>query len=339
SLGTTFSTSDAAAVNGYLAGGGSLLMSSMELLSRLEEGGLPTFAREVFGVQSFTADTGVPAVVGAGGEPIGAGIDAVLDYSAYEDFVKELVGIPADASDVMVATTNGSPVLVDGLQAVGVRSPRTGQDRPGRTVFLSFPLDAMPLGTGVGNNRAGLLKNILAFLAPQEGSSTIRLDRDVYTVPGFATVEVEDLDQSGRAAIAVQCFSPDQPGSVIVNLSETPRRGLFRGTISPVPVGQGSGEDQLRVASGSSFRVEYQDTSAGRSVEVSAVVETELPDISNVVVEPGYVDAVVTWQTSEPTDALVQYSESPDSFPINYTAYDGAFDFDHALVLEHLKPE
>jgi len=46
----------------------------------------------------------------------------------------------------------------------------------------------------------------------------------------------------------------------------------------------------------------------------------------------------VTWETSEPADALVQFSESSGNFPINYTAYDPNNAVFHQLTLERLKP-
>jgi hypothetical protein len=338
SLGTTFSTSDAAAVTEYLANSGSLFMSSMELLSRLQEVGLGTFSKDVLGVQSFTEDVGVPSVAGATGEPIGAGINTSLDYTAYEDFIKELVGIPPDASDIVVAASSSSPILLDGSSVVGVRSPKTGVDRPGRVVYLSFPLDAVPSGSGVGNNRAGLMRNILDFLVPSEGGSTITLDRPVYTAPGVITVEVEDLDLPSAAAASVRASSPLQPGGINFSLAGTARRGLFRGSI-PLELGQSSVVDALPVNSGDTVRIEYTDVSAGQVRSVSATVETTPPLISGIHVEPGYVDAVVTWQTSEPADSLVQFSDAPGTFPINFTAYDGNLDVEHQLVMGHLQPE
>jgi hypothetical protein len=305
----------------------------------LEEAGLTSFSRDVLGVGAYTADTGVQNIVGSPTDPIGNGINTALDYTAHEDFVKELVGIPADASDILVVATNSNPILLSGSSVVGARSPRTGVDRPGRAVYLTFPLDAVPLGGGIGNNRAGLMRNILSFLAPTEGSSTLTLDRNVYTVPSLATVEVEDLDMAGRGTNVVRGFGPAQPGGVQFTLTETTRRGLFRGTVSLEPPGQPAGGPALIVQSGQSFRVEYADLSAGQTQTVDASVETQAPTIASVAHDVGYTEALITWSTSEPADGLVQYSDSPLSFPINFTAYDGNLSQDHELVIGRLQPE
>jgi hypothetical protein len=201
---------------------------------------------------------------------------------------------------------------------------------------LSFPLDAIPTGSGIGNNRAGLLRNILNFLAPQQGSSAIALDRGIYSAPNIATVEVEDLALAGQGLPLATFFSPLQPDGVAVYLSETTRRGLFRGTIALVTNAPAPGE--LLVRSGDTFRVEYFDVSIGAPISTTASVENIPPEISDVDSEVGYVNALVFWVTSEETDALVQYRESPGTFQINYTSYDPNFDFYLELLLENLKP-
>jgi hypothetical protein len=337
-LGGTWTAGAVQAITNYLAGGGSLLIASMEFLTRLEEDGFPNFARDWLQVESFDVDVGVAHISGAVGEPIGSGINVGLNYIEYEDDFKMDLGWPADASDIVIATTNASPILLDGSFVAGVRSPRPGRDLPGRVVFLSFPIDAVPTGSGIGNNRAGLLRNIFSFLMPQEGSSTIALDSDVYGIPGLVTIEVEDLDLAGQGQTAARAFSPLQTSGVPLTLTETSRRGLFRGTVALVPANPAPSGAELPVQSGDTFRIEYLDASAGRLVTITAQVETTPPIISNVAFAADYVEALVVWDTSELTDALVQYSESPGEFPINLTAYDGNFDTSHFLVMDRLKP-
>ena len=73
-------------------------------------------------------------------------------------------------------------------------------------------------------------------------------------------------------------------------------------------------------------------------MSATAVIETNPPVISAVSSEPGYLEAIVSWQTSELADALVQYSVSTDTFPDFYTAYDETTDFYHDLYLSGLQP-
>lgn len=331
----------------YLNGGGSLLVASMEVLSRLEEGGFSNFARQVLQVQSFVPDAGAPRLVGALGEPIGAGIDTPMDYSGYEDWLKELIGMPADVSDTIQPTTNAVPIFFNSTArsaAIGLRAPRPGVDMPGRVVFLATALDAIPLGTGVGNNRAGVLHNILNFLAPPPGNASLVLDSDIYTVPARVIVEVEDPDLEGQGQLTVTAYSPQQPTGVSVGLIETVRRGLFRGSLALVPAATG-GAAELVTQPGDTLRVEYRDASANTTLSVTAQIETTPPVISDIETEPGYTEAFVRWVTSEPADALVQFSESPEGLaptnrlPINFTAYNPTLDTEHELLLTGLLPD
>src|SRR5262249_55042529 len=138
--------------------------------------------------------------------------------------------------------------------------------------------------------------------------------------------------------VTVQGYSPQQMNGVSITLGETARRGLFRGVIPLVSANPSPSRSELFVRAGDTFRVDYFDASANRTLETSATIETTPPLISQVSFEAGYVDALITWDTSEPTDALVQYSESPGNLPINFTAYDSSYDVSHALVLDQLKP-
>jgi hypothetical protein len=344
-LTSTLTAGKAQALTNYLAGGGSLLIASMEFLSRARDDGFPSFASQWLQVQSFAEDVPAPQLVGVGGEPMGNGINTAMNYAVYDDWLKELLGWTADASDTIVPTTNAAPVFYNGSAAVvGLRAPKTGQDLPGRVVFLSTALDAIPLGTGVGNNRAGVLRNILNFLVPPQGNSTIVLDSDEYTVPGRVVVEIEDPDREGAGQLSATFFSPAQPGGVPVTLGETVRRGLFRGSIALVPAASGGGGPELIVQSGDTLRADYFDESAGTTVSTTALIETAPPVISNVGAEPDYVVAWVWWDTSEPADALVQFSDSPENLsstnqlPINATAYDPTLSTEHEVLLLGLLP-
>ena len=54
----TITAADVQAITNYLAGGGSLLIASMELLSRLPDDGFPNFARDWLQVGALVEDTG-----------------------------------------------------------------------------------------------------------------------------------------------------------------------------------------------------------------------------------------------------------------------------------------
>ena len=325
-------------VASYVTNGGSLFIAGMDTITRLNEAGATTFASKILQVQSHVEDKAVNDIVGFGSDPIGAGISATLDYSPYADLLTflALIGV-TDPSDWITPNTNASPVMLSSGQIVGVRSPKTGVDLPGRVVFLSFPFDAVPLGSGIGNNRAGLLRNILNFLAPSTNTSAVTLDSDVYSSPGLTVIEVEDADIRGQGVVNVFVRSPQHTNQLAVTLLETTRGGLFRGSVLLAPTNNGAPGVYV-IRGHETVRVDYFDVSANKTNSAVATIDTNAPVISNVFIEPGYLEATVTWDTSKDSDSLVQYSEAPDSFPNNFVEYDPLLTDAHEVFLSGLKP-
>jgi len=161
----TLSAASQNSIRAYLNTGGSFFMASMEQLTRLGNG---FFRRDVLHVPDFAVDAGVPGVIGLAGDSITAGMNMDFNYSQYSNFWHDALSVPDDISDNLTLDPNAAPILFDNSfgQIAGIKYPRTGQDSPGRVVFLPFPLDAVP-ETGVApNNRATLLRNIVSFLVP-----------------------------------------------------------------------------------------------------------------------------------------------------------------------------
>lgn len=323
------------ALSNYVHSGGSLLLASMEAPTRLTEAGLSGFLTNTLHVLAYTEDQPVDWIMGVPGEPLGNGIYTALDYTPYEPILE--LANTSDPSDWIVADTNAAPILTTDGAVVGLRAPRTGVDLPGRVVFLSFPLDAVPLEPYPGNNRSGLLQNILKFLAPQTNSSLLTLDSDAYTLPGRAVVEVEDADQRGQGQLTVRLSSLYTTNRLDLPLFETVRPGLFRGSVlfvptnSPVPNTFVTAPDEI-------LEFDYLDESAGQWLSAWVRIDTNAPVISGVELQPGYLEAFVRWSTAKPADSLVQYSESPDLFPVNFTAYNPSPVTSHQIFLSGLRP-
>jgi hypothetical protein len=342
------------AIQQYLAGGGAFFMASMEILSRL--GDVP-FRREVLQVDEWRPnpepfgetcedcdeDRGLPLALGVDHDPVTSGMAIDLDYSLFPFFDLGFFQIGPDLSDTFRPTTNATAILSHPFtgRAAGARLPRTGQDSPGRVVFLSFPLETVPTTGPAPNNRAHLLRNVMSFLAPAaSGFSTIAMDRPSYTIPSQVTIEVADADLAGQGAAPVTVFSDSDSSGLTITLQETAQRGLFRGTVAlahadagPAPAGR------LPTRGGEIIRAEYHDASANVSIQVAAEVDVVPAEIMDVEVEPDYESAEVSWLTSEPTDALVQYWESGAGFPNNRTAYRFEPDDLHFLTLHGLQPD
>ncbi len=326
----TLTTAERAAITNYLNGGGALFVASMEVLSRLDEAGGTAFRQNLLQVPQFETDPGVPGVEGLDGDPITDGMTISLDYETH--YIPES-DLPL--SDTITPGTNAAPIFVSDTGGyAGLRYPRTGFDSPGRVVFLSFPFDTIPENGTAPNSRAELMRRIITFLAPGLGGvASLALDRNSYAVPSVVTIEIADSDLAGAGQITVSAANARTGSSISVTLNETPRAGSFRGTFTIESTGSAN---SLASVHGDGIHVTYFDASRGQTVEKTAVVDTQAPPISNVTHEPDYVTALISWDTSEITDALVQYGES--AF-LGRTAYDSEFAFSHELQLVNLLPD
>ncbi|MDB6036740.1 MAG: Fibronectin type domain protein, partial [Verrucomicrobiales bacterium] len=342
---TSITPQEQDAIQKYLNAGGSFFMSSMEILTRL--GAVP-FRNDVLQVQEFTSsstggctecdeDHSVPSVQGNTFDPVAPGVSVAIDYSAYpSDFIGET--IDPDISDTFTASTNAVPFLFEPAsgRTVGVRYPRAGQDSHGRIVFLSFPLDGVPMEGEAPNNRSSLLKSILAFLAPGlNGVASIALNNSEYTAPSQITIEVGDSDLTATNPVVVHVFSDSAPAGRDVALQSTPLPGLFRGFLS-LTTNTVAAPTELTVKDGDTIVARYHDLSPNNIVQAAALVDLQHPGISNIVVDTTYQEASITWDTTEPTDALVQFGES--TF-LGRVAYSSAFLTSHEVTLVGLQPD
>lgn len=337
-------------ISQYLAEGGSFMMASMDILTRV--GDVP-FRTNVFQVSRFIQHTdpfdecpdcdedhGAPSIEGADLDSFTSGIFADLNYDNYPVF--ELGGIipdiGPDLSDVFVPGTNAVPIFFEpGGKVIGIRYPKTGADSSGRVVFLSFPLDAVPLDGPAPNNRANLLRNLIGFLAPGiNGLGTLSLDNTTYTAPSRMTIEVADSDLINAGSVSVTCRNYTSGVQTTIQLQPTVRPGVFRGFLALVPATETVGPGRLRVADGDFISAEYLDTPGNSVVRASAEIDLGLPAISNIIVEADYENALITWDTDELTDALVQFGES--TF-LGKTAYRNEMDVTHSVLLTALLPD
>lgn len=326
----TLSPAEQSALSQYLNGGGGLFIASMQALSWLDAYGGSAFRQNVLHVASgYGEDAGVASVEEVEGNVIGAGVFFDPDYSGY---------LSLNLADTFTPLSGATGILrdADSGDYVGLSYPSVGVDSPGRVVFLSFPFDAIPTDSPAPGDRATVLRRILTFLAPGlNGEGSVAFNQNAYTVPSQATVEVADSDLDGQGQITINVASDTPTNGLALNLQETLRRGVFRGSLALVQTNSGSTLPELLVTPGSQVRATYFDASLNVPVIAQVVVETNAPAVTNVVTEAGYVDAVVYWETDELADSLVEFGESSR---LGRTAYDSLPTRTHAVTLSQLEP-
>ncbi|HRT58471.1 MAG TPA: S8 family serine peptidase [Candidatus Paceibacterota bacterium] len=301
----TFTAGERAALIEYLNGGGGLFVASMEAASRLDDTGAQSFRKEVLHIADFEVDAGVPDAEGVPDDPIGDGLFFSLDYTFdYFGF---------DFSDTLTPGPNAAGILYKSGTGkyAGIRFPRAGVDSPARVVYLGFPFDAIPADEPPPGDRTTLMRRVLVFLAPGlNGEGSIVFDRGAYTIPSQVTLEIADSDLEGQSQATATFYTETLPAGTPLTLAATTRPGIFRGTVSLSATPSGS-PTEFVVRDGETIRATYFDSSLNALVTAQALIETNPPSISLVSATPGYVDALITWETSELADSTVQFGESP----------------------------
>ncbi|MBI2925853.1 MAG: S8 family serine peptidase [Verrucomicrobia bacterium] len=331
------------ALTSYVQAGGALFAASFDLPTRLKEATQTSFMSNVLHVASFDEDRGALAIHAVPGEPVGGGLALDLDYSNFPSGdVIDFLGIDwTFGPDHLQSSGDAAPVFLQEVgRVVGLKFPKTGQDSTsGRVVFYSFALEAVPADTAAPNNRATLLGYALEFLVPGlRGLSSVAFDQGAYTVPSSVVVEVTDSRRAGLAFVEASLSVGSNPGRA-VRLDETPRKGVFRGRLTLVPLDQPEDPTRFRARHGDTLTVQYVDA-VGTASTATAVVDTIAPKITGVEVEPAYNEATVVWETDKDTDATVRFGESPgdDSF-LTRSAFTPELSTLHEVLLTGLLPD
>jgi hypothetical protein len=333
-------------IQGYLDGGGSFFMASMSILQQL---GAVSFRHDVLQVARFKSnpdppapcsecdeDFGVPTALGQPSSPVTSGMNLTLDYSNYPPFDDGLGDIYGpDFSDTFTATHNATPIFFESVsgRSCGISYPANGIDSPGRVVFLSFPLDAVPTSGTAPNNETVLLRNALNFLAPgANGAAAIFLDQTVYTSPDQVAVEVGDTRLIGAGQTSAT-LSTSSSNRLTLTLFETAHPGLFRGVLGLVTTNATT--NQLVVKNGDILTAVYFDAFNHSNTVATAAIDTVPPIITQVSSSTRFADATVTWATSKPANSLVQYGES---VLLGRTASSPLFVTNHSVSISGLSP-
>ena len=338
------------AIQQYVNAGGGFFMSSMDILSRLLSAGSAAFVTNVLHVQRFIRnpdffsycaecdeDFRVPTATGVANDVIGDGMNITLNYGNYPE-IPEL-GLGPDFSDTFGPATNASPFLVESVsdKATGLRFPRTGQDSTGRVVFAGFPLDAIPATGAAPNNRSDFLRRVFQFLSPGlDGVGTLAFSQGAYRLPDLISIEVGDSDLAGLPSATVSVWSSSATGRIPVTLHETIKPGLFRGSIALLSGTNTPAPGRLRANHGDTLFAEYFDASGQAVVQSIAIVDAVPAIISGLEAVPEFQNAEISWNTSERTDALVQFGES---LFLGRTAYMSDLGMSHAVQLTGLIPD
>lgn len=317
----------------YVESGGGFFLSSMEILSW----GSLTFQNQVLHVASFSEDTEVPFIQGVPGNLIGGSINLLLDYSEFPRLT-DFFELGPDLSDTFVVGEGASAIFHGELGVVGVQYPSgTVEATSGRTVFFSFPIDAIPMEGDFPNNRVEIFRRVLQFLCPGlDGYGSLAFTDSAYTVPSLATIELADSDLAGMDGVTIQVYTDSDVEQRELMLLPSVYPGVFRGFVALKDLDQLPSEEYLRAADGDFLYAEYFDESQGRTEKIQVEIDTIAPTISDTTIELDYMDGVISWTTDEVSDSLVEFGETP---ALGRSAYEGVFTQTHSITVMKLLPD
>lgn len=317
----------------YVESGGGFFLSSMEILSW----GSPAFQNRVLHVDSFMEDVEVPFIQGVPGNLIGGSINLWLDYSEFPRLT-DFFELGPDLSDAFIVGADAAAVFYGEHGTVGVQYPASTEDvTSGRTVFFSFPVDAIPMDEDYPNNRVEVFKRVLQFLCPGlDGYGSLAFTDSAYTVPSLVTVELADSDLIGLELASIDVYTDLDGASRPMTLSSTVYPGVFRGFVTLKDSDQPPSEEYLRADHGDYLYAEYFDESQGSTEKIKVEIDTVAPTISDTTIELDYMDGVISWTTDEASDSLVEFGETP---ALGRSAYDGVFTQAHSITVTKLLPD
>jgi hypothetical protein len=328
----------ASGLSTYVASGGALFVASSEVLSRLSPAE-QSFRTNVLHVADFTEDVGATLANGINGDPISAGLAIGLDYQEFPD-----LGSLLDFStfpDALRPTADAASILTqDEGRIIGLRYPRTGNDSPGRVVFISIPWESIPTEAEAPDNKVTVLGRALDFLVPGlRGGSTVTFHQPAYTLPSAAMIEVNDAARSGQKRITLQLSSTSDPTGFELPLTETPLKGVFRGRVTLGTTATDANSTLLRCADGDFLLAAYINDS-GVALSAQVIIDTVPPIISAVAHDPAYNEATIFWTTDKPTDTRVRFGESGgDDSLLTRTAYSADLTTEHEIQISGLQPD
>ena len=347
----TLTSDQQSMIQTYLNNGGSFFMASMGILSQL--GDVP-FRANVLQVGGFVQNPdppapcdcdeyfGVPSFTGVPGDPITGGMNVTLNYSQYYPSIRFGLGegdvFGPDFGDTFTMTTNSTAIAFEPVsgKCCGARFPATGVNSPGRVgVFARFPLDAVPESVPRPITKQRCCCNVLNFLDPGgNGIGTVTLAQraggyDPGAGDGASRRCHHRRRRSNPGDVLQQFIHQSSRGNVERDRPCGPLQRIsprWSATNTAVPA-------QLRVRNGDTLTASYFDAAISNSVLATASVDTNPPVISGVTAATNVGNAVITWNTSEPADSLVQYGGGTI---LDHSAYNGQLVTGHSVTLSQL---
>lgn len=186
------------------------------------------------------------------------------------------------------------------------------------------------------NASIATLAKIAGILTP--GMGYISLDKTAYGTMDMVEISVYDTDLNtdpgSVESILVNIRSSAEPAGEQVILTEiSPDEGVFEGAIPLTETIPAAG--MLSIYESDLLNATYWEASPQGLRWTTAIVDGYPPLIKNVAVTPSVTTAIVTWETNEDADSLVNYGLTTGLGSSEYDMWDVT---SHSIFLSNLNP-
>jgi len=189
------------------------------------------------------------------------------------------------------------------------------------------------------SGRLNLYSTMLRMRGPQ---GTVWLDGDAYSCSALVKIKLFDTDLNGSGVQQVT-ISTEEGDLETVLLAETSTvAGIFTGTISTVSGVPNIGDGQLQLSHGQIITATYHDANDGTGKPAistdTATADCQDSTIFNVQIDARGPVPAVSFETGEPTTALILYSQTCGD-PNSVVAIDPLLTTSHVIKLSPVSPQ
>ena len=160
----------------------------------------------------------------------------------------------------------------------------------------------------------------------------IALDGSTYGPGNTLGIRVEDTDAGGSVTVTVESSTESTPENFVIAGSD----GVYEGSF-PLTFVSPASDGQLSISDGDLITVAYTDASPAHTVEATASVIVDDPEITNVAASPSGVTAIISWDTNRPADSQIEFGTTTGLG--SFSTLDGSMVTSHSHVVDGLQPE
>jgi subtilisin-like proprotein convertase family protein len=245
--------------------------------------------------------TDAPGAVGTSPQVNNLDLQAVVGGSTYN----------GNVFSGQYSVTGGSPDTANNYEAVFLPAGTTGAITINVNAF-NIAGDGVPnVGDATDQDFALVCYNCATC------TGAISTDRPSYTCGAAINITLGDSDLTGSGTHVITIRSTTETTPEDVTLTETPANsGVFVGSFPTTAAAPVHGDGSISVTTGDTVTLSYLDVSAcgtpNVTIEQTAAIDCLAPAISNVqITNITGNSADVTFDTSEPTNAVAHFGTSP----------------------------